>query len=287
MFENVELSTTENTDMPTRIPDLELPADEKSTISDETQKLQISTQVRVPQIAETSLPPQVEYTKQAVNEKARPPKFTKRDVTNARMLQELCRKLCLSVFSREHAPARSLGFTSSIGGEGKSFLALTTARVLAHDSVDPVTLIECNWEHPSLHEYFGIPSSPGLAEWLRGTCTEADVRHQVDHNLTVIPAGNGSQDAVKLLKRIQQDGLLNTFTNANELYIIDLPPIITTGYGSLAASLVESLVVVVRTQVIPSNMVTETIEQLKELPIHGIILNQEVSRIPNWLRKIL
>ncbi len=287
MFENVELSTTENTDMPTRIPDLELPADEKSTISDETQKLQISTQVRVPQIAETSLPPQVEYTKPAVNEKARPPKFTKRDVTNARMLQELCRKLCLSVFSREHAPARSLGFTSSIGGEGKSFLALTTARVLAHDSVDPVTLVECNWEHPSLHEYFGIPSSPGLAEWLRGTCTEADVRHQVDHNLTVIPAGNGSQDAVKLLKRIQQDGLLNTFTNANELYIIDLPPIITTGYGSLAASLVESLVVVVRTQVIPSNMVTETIEQLKELPIHGIILNQEVSRIPNWLRKIL
>src|SRR4051794_41157086 len=37
------------------------------------------------------------------------------------ILREQCRQLCLSLFFREHAPVRSLGFTSSLNGEGKSF----------------------------------------------------------------------------------------------------------------------------------------------------------------------
>ena len=152
------------------------------------------------------------------------------------MLLERCRNLCISLFYRENAPVRSLGFTSSIQGEGKSFFASITAQVLAHDSIEPVTLIECNWEHPTLHEYFDIPATPGLAEWLRGTCDEDDIRYQVDKNLTVIPAGNGSHDAVKLLNQLNEHGLKKAFQHTNELYIVDLPSIITTGYGSLAAS---------------------------------------------------
>ena len=71
--------------------------------------------------------------------------ISKRDIARAQMLQERCRQLCLSVFFREHAPVRSLGFTSSLVGEGKSFLAVVTAGVLSDDSSSPVTLLECNW----------------------------------------------------------------------------------------------------------------------------------------------
>src|SRR5947209_8212789 len=44
-----------------------------------------------------------------------------RDRANARMLEKQCRQLCLSLFFREVEPIRSLGFTSSVDGEGKSF----------------------------------------------------------------------------------------------------------------------------------------------------------------------
>lgn len=271
-------------------------ADEEIAISDakgqpsidETQKLLVSQKREFPPIVETPSPPaKLVYTKKPSVKKPQATKLNKRDAASARMLQERCRQLCLSLFFRESAPVRSLGFTSSIHGEGKSFLALVTAQVLAHDSSEPVTLIECNWEHPSLHEYFDIPATPGLAEWLRGTCDEDDIRYQVDGNLTVIPAGNGSQDAVKLLKQVQKNGLLKTFQHPNELYILDLPPIVTTGYGSLAASLLDSIVVVVRAQVIPDKMIAETCTQLKDMPVHGIILNQGESRIPDWLRQLL
>ena len=261
---------------------------EDQPATDETQKLSPPRKIELPPIVETPLPSTtVVYAKKPAARKSQPSKLNKKDIASAHMLQERCRQLCLSLFFRENAPVRSLGFTSSIHGEGKSFLAQVTAQTLAHDSTEPVTLIECNWEHPSLHEYFDIPATPGLAEWLRGICDEDDIRYQVDGNLTVIPAGNGSQDAVKLLKQIQKNGLLKTFRRSNELYILDLPPIATNGYSTLAASLLESIVIVARAQVIPDKMIAETCTQLKDLPVHGIILNQGESRIPNWLRQML
>jgi len=175
-----------------------------------------------------------------------------------------------------------------MGGEGKSFLALVTAQVLAQDSIEPVTLIECNWEHPTLHDHFDIPATPGLAEWLRGSCQESEIRYRVNDNLTVIPAGDGMQDAVKLLKRARQQGLAQMFGHANELFILDLPPVITSSYGSLAAGLVETVVVIVRSEAVPANVLAETCARLKEYSsLHGIILNQRNSRIPRWIQQIL
>jgi Mrp family chromosome partitioning ATPase len=256
--------------------------------TDEIQKMPVAEERESPTVVDGPLPPATKADmKKAPRKKPQPTTFNKRGAVQARMLREHCRHLCLSLFYREHAPIRSLGVTSSIAGEGKSFVAAVMAQVLANDSSEPVTLLECNWDHPSQHAYFGIPATPGLAEWLRGTCDEADIRYQVQSNLTVIPAGTGVDDAVKLLKQVQQQGLLHTLTQADGFYIVDLPPILSSGYGSLAASLLESLVLVVRAQVIPESMVAETCTQLKELSIHGIILNQGDSRIPRWLRQLL
>jgi protein-tyrosine kinase len=208
-----------------------------------------------------------------------------RHAVDAQVVQEQCRRLCLSVFLRDHAPARSLGFTSSLGGEGKTFLAMVTASVLVDDSHKPVTLLECNWEHPCLHEHFGFAQTPGLAEWLRGESDKASILHQIRPNLTVIPAGNGRQDAMKLLQYIRQQGLSDLLSN--ELLVVDLPAITSAAYGPLAASLVESLVVVVHAGVTSDVLVAETCMQIKNLPIEGLILNQVESRIPRWLRDML
>ena len=261
------------------------------SIVDETQKLQRPLSAELQRIAETPLPleqpPAVHKQKKAPADKVVAQKITKRDREAVRMLQERCRQLCSTLFFHENDPVRSVGFTSSIQGEGKSFLSLVTAQVLAHDTGEPVTLVECNWEHPSLHEYFGLPSTPGLAEFLRGSCSEDDVRYQVEDNLTIIPAGNGSEDSMKLLKPIQPVGLRNFFENKNDLFVVDLPPILTAGYGSLAASLLESVIFVIHSQITSESMLEEAYSLIKGLPVHGIILNQRESRIPRLIRQIL
>lgn len=205
----------------------------------------------------------------------------------AYLMQERCRHLCLSIFFREQTTVRSLGFTSSVRGEGKSFLASISARSLARDSGNPVTLLECNWEHPRVHEYFGIASSPGLAEYLRGEVNERGIRYQVDSNLTIIPAGNGQRDAVTLFQRLRRSGSLNALCQPNELLIVDLPPVLTTAYGALIASLVDALLIVVQAHMTSQALIAETCSQLSSLPIEGLLLNQVESHIPRWLQHLL
>lgn len=211
-----------------------------------------------------------------------------RRITVAQAIRDQCQQLCLSAFFREHTSVRSLGFTSSIAGEGKSFLALVTAEVMANSSGSPVSLVECNWEHSSVADYLGLPATPGLAEWLRNECNKADMCYQVSENLTVVPAGKTKQDTLKLLQQIRQSGgLIHALASPNEYLIVDLPAIATNGYGLLAASLVESLVIVVRAGVTSDLQVAETCSRLKDLPVQGIVLNEVRSRIPVWLQRLL
>jgi Mrp family chromosome partitioning ATPase len=244
-----------------------------------------------PPMAPASKPPvppaEVRRRSRQVSRPTKPSASNTKDMMSAPLLRERSRQLSLALFFREQTPVRSLGFTSTLGGEGKTFLARLMASVLSDDSSEPVALVECNWEHPSLHEYYGIPATPGLAEWLRGECSVSAIRHQVGYNLTVIPAGDADQDAVRLLRHLRHEGLLRTLAAPRELLVVDLPPIITTGYGRLAASLVEALLLVVRAGVTPDHLIADACAQLKGLPVEGIVLNQVSSRIPRWIRRML
>ena len=109
-----------------------LPANPGETVETlETVKLGSVQSREVRKAFETPRHLPVAYTKR-VPERPVPviAKASSKDAANIQMLQEQGQRLCLSLFSREQAPIRSLGFTSSIGGEGKSFLALVTARIL-------------------------------------------------------------------------------------------------------------------------------------------------------------
>jgi Mrp family chromosome partitioning ATPase len=282
---------------PVFLPDTPLPGVENEIAGPEAPELPGKTEdntstsitpiaLPVPR-ARTALPEKGGKSGKRQKQKAAPEPVGKRAQLHAYMTQERCRHLCLSIFFREQTTVRSLGFTSSINGEGKSFLALTSARALARDSGVPVTLLECNWEHPSVHEYAGIALTPGLAEYLRGEAVESSIRYRVDNNLTIIPAGNGKQDAVRLTQQLRKKGSLNSLLLPDELFIVDLPPVITTAYGALIAGLVDALIVVVRAHVTPNTVIAETYSQLKDLPVEGLLLNQVESHIPRWLHHLL
>lgn len=216
-----------------------------------------------------------------------PPARELAEIKMVTLLQERCRQLGLSIFFGVDTKIHSLGLTSSIAGEGKSFMTMLMANILARDISNPITLLECNWENPCFHEYFGFNPTPGLAEWLRGECDERSIRYRVSPNLTVIPAGNCRQDAVRLLQHMRRNNTVDTFLHSDGLLIVDLPPVVTSAYGALAASLVDSLVLVIHAGVTTEVLVAETCIQLKDLPIYGVILNQVESRIPRWIRRLL
>jgi Mrp family chromosome partitioning ATPase len=205
----------------------------------------------------------------------------------ARRLRMQYRQLCISMFLDERTAVRSLGFTSAIDGEGKSFLAVLAAEVMATDNNTPVTLLECNWEHPCFNDIFGLAQGPGLAEWLRGESDLEAIRQPVSSNLTVIRPGDGERDIVTLLQRFRRGGVLNVLDRPGEVLIVDLPSIVTAAYGPLAASLTEAIILVVYMGVTPDSSVAEASSRLKDLPVRGVILNQIKGHLPRWLGGIL
>jgi Mrp family chromosome partitioning ATPase len=214
-------------------------------------------------------------------------KAPKRIEQRARELQEQCVKLCASVLFRTQSPPRSLGITSAIEGEGKSLVSLISAVGLAASGGKPLTLVECNWRHPGLHDHFDVPGVPGLAEWLRGECGIEAIRRTVRSNLTIITAGDERNGAMGLLQSLKEIGLRATLNGKDELLIVDLPPVITSSYGALAASLVDSLFIVVCARVTPREQVAQACMELRHLPVEGLVLNQVQSRIPDRIVALL
>lgn len=202
-------------------------------------------------------------------------------------VQSQCLQLGLSAFLGEKHSIRSLGFTSAVAGEGKTLLALLMSDTLATQTGRPVVLVDCNWAHPCVHKHFGLSATPGLAEWLRHECLLEAICHRVDSNLTVVPAGVGDHDAIRLLGLLRQAGLTQTFGGAESLLIVDLPSVTATAYGSLALRVVDALLLVVRAGVTPSLLVAQTHDALDGLRVEGIVLNQVRSHLPRWLQRML
>jgi Mrp family chromosome partitioning ATPase len=215
------------------------------------------------------------------------PLVPRRDAQKFELLREQLCQLVLTLYFREPAKVHSLGLTSAVPGEGKTFLSLLTARVLADERFGPITLVDLNWDHASLDAHFGLPSTPGVAEWLRGEASDSEVCHAVSDTLTVITAGDGKHDTIPLLGRMRQRGLSASLRRSDSFLVVDLPAILTSAYSILAASLVDSLALVVHAGVSSTDAVAEARRKLEAFPLDGVILNQVSSRIPGWIRQML
>jgi Mrp family chromosome partitioning ATPase len=196
-------------------------------------------------------------------------------------------RACLPLFFAEQSPVRILGLTSAVAGEGKTSMAWLVSYSLASSSRRPVVFVECDWERPSVSRDLGLPDSPGLSEYLSGVCELAAIRHLFLPNLTVIPAGLGGVDALTALAELQQGELHDRLADPETLLILDLPSVLDSTYGVIAARLAESLMIVVRAGSTPSPFVDRACKELQHLRVEGIILNKVQTRVPRWVRRLL
>src|SRR5437764_12206565 len=111
MPEEVDTSTTQKVSVrPLSISDVSTPTTSSSEMT------QVSIEALAPPLPSIVAPKAKQ--KQAATAKAKSANKGRRSRVDA--LENQCRQLALSLFFHETAPVRSIGFTSSIDGEGKS-----------------------------------------------------------------------------------------------------------------------------------------------------------------------
>lgn len=117
--------------------------------------------------------------------------------------------------------------TSSIAGEGKSFISSNLGLTFAHIERKTV-ILEMDLRQPKLRETFEIKTDgPGITEFLNGKATFADIVHPSGLNpyLHVIGSGAVVSNPSELLERKQLTALIAELRETYDDIIIDSPPV--------------------------------------------------------------
>lgn len=213
-----------------------------------------------------------------------PPREQARPTSLPPWFIDRCRQAYLSVSFP--SPRRVLGITSALHGEGKTTVALGIATALAADTGEPTVLLECDLETSS-DEFFGLTRGPGLSEWLEGEQPLRILRMPPLANTFLIPAGGIRPDAARVFYKLSQSTVVEDLQDEFPNVIVDLPPLLSIAYSSLAAKVTERILLVARYGTTPLDALDKAVFLLGHDRISGIVLNSYASRTPRWLRRLL
>jgi len=173
-------------------------------------------------------------------------------------------------------PPRVIMITSSLPGEGKTFLSSTFVRS-ALDGYSRVLLIDADLRRPRVHKVFGLANEAGLAEVVSGSARLEDVVHRDPRsNVEILTAGRRSPSPMDLLRSNQMADFVKRVQGIYDLVVIDTPPFAPLADAQIVAKLVDKIVLVVRWGETPVPVLRNVITQMARLkvPVAGTVLTQ-------------
>jgi len=175
---------------------------------------------------------------------------------------------------RSDQPLRTLLVTSSIPGEGKTFVTANLAQAIVRQPDRRALIIDSDLRCARVHTLLGAPSSPGLTDYLRGEADEmAVIQHGPEGNLCFIPGGNEVTNPSELLSNGRLKRLLDRVTPVFDWVIVDSPPCLPVADASILADVCQGVLLVVRAGVTPSAVAQRAYQELQGRNIVGVVLN--------------
>lgn len=176
-----------------------------------------------------------------------------------------------------------IGVTSAQPSEGKSTVSINLAYSLA-ELGKKVIVVDGDMRRPSIREKLGITQTIGLADLLMGedNVGAAVCRYKSKTNetfLDVLTSGFHPQNPSELLGSKRAEHLLKILSSAYDYIILDLPPVNVVVDALTAARLTDGMLVVIRENNCPRNVLAESIEQLNyaKANILGFVVNGSVE----------
>jgi len=168
--------------------------------------------------------------------------------------------------------------TSSLPGEGKTFVAVNLAMSLAMELDNTVLLVDADVSRPSVLERLGLSPAPGLLDVLTDTaCTVGDVLLRTDvEKLSVLPAGKASARATELLASEAMSRLVQELATryADRIVVFDAPPLLPSTESRALATHMGQVIVVVEAERTPQASVLQAMATVESCPVVMTVLNK-------------
>lgn len=208
-----------------------------------------------------------------------------RAVTLPGQVIDACRRTFHAM--RFDSASRLIGVTSPGRQEGKTWVAMGMALVAADDTGEPTVLIECDYQHQSFAQVFGIAESPGLAEWVDGEEELRPIRVAHLENGWVIPGGSPGPDPARIFYRLSRSNFAAEMQQEYRNVILDLPPMVGPAYSNLASGLCDRVLLVARHGVTPMTALREAARVIGHERLDGVVVNGYASKVPAWLKRLV
>ena len=191
---------------------------------------------------------------------------------------ELFRLLSFNIdFLRRTEQNKTILITSTIKGEGKTFIASHLAVTMASNG-NKVALLAFDLREPQLMEKFNLPNSPGLSDFIIKKGIEVDEiiqKHPTIDDLYLIGPGMSNTFIGRLLLNDRNDVLMDELKKRFDKIIIDTPPVGLISDAFALNRFVDSTIYVVRRNVTKKEHLSEIekIHQQQKLNNTMVLLN--------------
>ena len=172
-------------------------------------------------------------------------------------------------------PPRTILFTSSQPGEGKTTTAINTAIALSQLKVRTL-LIDADMRRPTLHKVFGVSNTQGLSTYLSGNVEVGGLIQKLPiPNLYLLPCGMIPPDPAELVSSAKMKELLEILAPEFQHIIIDSPPLINVSEPIVLATLVDGVIFVIKGADTKRSIVRRAKQELRNVRarIIGIVIN--------------
>jgi protein-tyrosine kinase len=173
--------------------------------------------------------------------------------------------------------------TSSIPGEGKTFVASNLAHAIARQAERSALVIDADLRAPRLHVSIGAPTAPGLSDYLRGDADELSIiQHGQEGNLFLVSSGSEVANPSELLSNGRLKHLLNFATPIFDWVIVDSPPCLPVSDTNILADLCDGVLLVVRAGSTRVDLAEKSSQELHRKIIGAVLNAVEPSDLRNY-----
>jgi exopolysaccharide/PEP-CTERM locus tyrosine autokinase len=168
--------------------------------------------------------------------------------------------------------------TSSLPGEGKTFIAASLALSITLERDHTVLLVDADAAKSDVTHMFGLEKRRGLSDLLHDkSISVGDVLVRTDiPDLTLLPSGamHPQMDELLASKRMGQIVAELSQRYHDRVIIFDAPPVLATSEAQLLTELAGQIAFVVRAGETPEHVVQDAIGTLDISKAIGLVLNQ-------------
>lgn len=176
---------------------------------------------------------------------------------------------------------KNIFITSTIGGEGKSFISINLATSLA-SSNSSVLLIEADLRKPKLKKYVNKKSSLGLSNYLAGKIPSIEdlIVHLEVPNFDIVFGGEIPPNPADLLSNGKVNQLLDYGKKNYDYVLIDTPPISLVTDTLLLSEFADLFIYVIRADHMDKSLlkVPQKLYESKRLGNMAIVINSTENK---------